>query len=78
MKLIIISIITGLSLLFFSCGENHEPTDQYIKQVKQYRQEKNDYMKDNPASPFNQDSLAQFKPLNYYPVDPGFVFIHRL
>ncbi len=79
MKLIFYSGIMFLSILFFSCGKKLSPAEeQYIKQVQQYRQEKNDYMKDNPASPFNQDSLVKFQPLNYYPVDPDFVFKSKL
>lgn len=79
MKLKIHSGIICLSILFFSCGVKHSPEEeQYIKQVQQYRQEKNDYMRDNPASPFKQDSLAHIEPLQYYSVDPEFVFKSKL
>jgi uncharacterized protein (DUF1684 family) len=79
MKLIIYSVIIFLPILLLSCGKKNPPeVVQYVKEVEQYRHEKNDYMKDNPASPFNQDSLVQFKPLNYYAVDPEFVFKSKL
>ncbi len=79
MKSLILLGIISISVLFFSCGEKrtHEET-QYIKDVEQYRNEKNDYMKNNPDSPFNRDTTVEFEPLNYYDVDSGFVFKSRL
>ena len=75
MKLIIYSGVILFSILFFSCGKKQSPEEEkYIKQVGQYRQEKDDYMKDNPSSPFNQDSVAQFEPLKYYSINTDFVF----
>jgi uncharacterized protein (DUF1684 family) len=79
MKLFILSGMISFSLLFYSCGQKHtEEEEQYIKEVEQYRHEKNDYMKNNPTSPFNQDSAIEFKPLKYYDIDPSFVFKSRL
>ncbi len=79
MKYFILTGIISFSILFFSCDEKHNPVEtEYINEVEQYRKEKNDYMKNNPESPFNQDTTIQFEPLNYYNVDPGFVFKSRL
>ncbi len=79
MKLNLIPGIILLSVLFISCGDKHSPDEKkYVQEVQQYRQEKNDYMRNNPESPFNQDSTIKFEPLNYYPVDPAFVFKSRL
>ncbi len=79
MKSIILLAIAAFSLLFYSCREQRTPDqEQYVKEVEQFRKEKDDYMKNNPASPFNQDSTAQFKPLNYYNPDPAFVFKSQL
>ncbi len=79
MKSIILLVIVTFSLLFYSCRERRTPDqEQYVKEVEQFRKEKDDYMKNNSASPFNQDSTAQFKPLNYYNADPAFVFKSKL
>jgi hypothetical protein len=79
MKPIILFGIISFSLLLFSCGKKYTPgEEQYIKEVQQYRQKKNDYMKNTPTSPFNHDSTVQFSPLKYYPVNPAFVFKSKL
>jgi len=77
-SLILIGIIS-FSFIFFSCGKkNNSAEEKYIQEVEQYRHEKDDYMRNNPVSPFNQDSTIKFEPLNYYPVDPAFVFKSEL
>jgi hypothetical protein len=79
MKQILYSAIIIISLLLLSCSGKRSPEQmKYISEVQQYRQEKDDYMKDNPVSPFKQDSLIKFEPLKYYPVDPDFVFKSKL
>ena len=79
MKIILTPGIILFSLLFISCGDKHNPDEKkYMQEVQQYRQEKNDYMRNNPESPFNQDSTINFEPLNYYPVEPSFVFKSKL
>jgi uncharacterized protein (DUF1684 family) len=78
-KIIILTGIISLTFLFCSCGRKQSPEEQnYIQEVQQYRQEKDDYMKNNPTSPFNQDSMIQFEPLKYYDVNPAFVFESKL
>ncbi len=68
-----------LTLTLSSCGIEYTPEQQkYISSVEKMRKEKDDYMKNNPASPFNVDSNAVFHPLNYYPVNPNFVFKSKL
>jgi uncharacterized protein len=68
-----------ISLILISCGKNYSPDEEkYIEQVKLSRAEKNDYMKNNPNSPFNQDEKAEFSPLKYYEINPEFVFKSKL
>jgi uncharacterized protein len=77
-SLILVALIS-FSFIFFSCGEKNDPAvEKYVQEVEQYRHEKDDYMRNNPVSPFNQDSTVEFEPLNYYPVDPAFVFKSKL
>jgi uncharacterized protein (DUF1684 family) len=71
--------IISVSVLYFSCNSKYTAEQkQYINDVGQYRNEKNDYMKNNPDSPFNQDTTIEFAPLHYYDVDPAFVFKSKL
>ena len=66
-------------LILVSCGSNDSPkTQQYILEVEKFREKKNNFMKNDPSSPFNQDSLAHFQPLKYYKVNPDFVFKSKL
>ncbi len=72
---LIISIIFN----FISCAKKYTPEqEKYIKSIEKYRQEKNEEMKNDPLSPFNQDKEAHFKPLKYFNVNPDFVFKSKL
>ncbi|MCH7974884.1 MAG: DUF1684 domain-containing protein [Bacteroidetes bacterium] len=62
-----------------SCGIEYTTEQQkYITSIVKMRKVKDNYMKNNPGSPFNVDSNAVFQPLNYYPVSPNFVFNSKL
>jgi uncharacterized protein (DUF1684 family) len=64
---------------FFSCTKNYTPQQKkYIAEIEQQRKEKDDYMKNDPSSPFNQDPEAHFQDLKYYDVSPDYVFKSRL
>ncbi len=73
-------IILLLSILFlYSCGKNYTPEQkEYINRIEKERKEKDDYMKNDPNSPFNYDPDAHFEPLKYFPVNPDFVFKSKL
>jgi uncharacterized protein len=73
-------IISGLLILLIQgCGRDLTPEQkEYISEIEAAREEKNDYMQNNPSSPFNQDPKAVYKKLNYYKVDPDFKFESRL
>jgi uncharacterized protein (DUF1684 family) len=79
MKFVVNSLILAISFLWLSCGDKYSPEiSKYIDDVNKFRQEKDNYMKNDPTSPFNQDSSIHFAPLNYYPVDTEFVFKSKL
>ncbi len=64
---------------FYSCGKKYTPEQEsYIKEIKNERAEKDNWMKSNPESPFVNDPNAHFEPLKYYKVDPDFVFKSKL
>ena len=61
--------------LVFSCKNNISPKQQkYVDDLITERAEKDNYMKDNPSSPFNARTKIEFHPLQYFEPDPAFVF----
>ncbi len=78
-KYFIISISIIALNIFFSCKEKYSNEEKiYIEQIKNLREQKNNYMKQDPASPFNYDAKAKFKPLKYFDVNLAFVFKSKL
>ncbi len=76
---LIVILLIAISFQFISCGKKYTPEQKkYIKDVEEFRKEKNDFMKNNPESPFVQDKSVQFHPLKYYSVNPGYVFYSKL
>lgn len=72
-------LLVVLPVMIFSCGKSYSPEqEKYISEIEKFRQEKDNEMKNDPGSPFNQDSKAEFHPLKYYDVNPEFVFQSRL
>ena len=79
LKSFVILTIVFCSICFVSCQKNYSPEQKkYIQDIEKQRQDKDDFMKNSPESPFNQDKNASFHPLKYYIVDPDFVFKSRL
>ncbi len=68
-----------LVYLFIGCADELSPeTKAYIAKVEQHRIEVNDYMKENPASPFNAKGKVEFHQLNYFDVNPELQFQSKL
>lgn len=68
-----------LFLLIAGCGRNYSPEQKnYIAGIEQHRKEKNEWMKNDPNSPFNYKGKVEFHDLKYFDVDPDFVFKSRL
>ncbi len=69
-----------ISVLFFilsliGCGKNYTPEQKaYINRIEKERTDKNEEMKNDPSSPFNAKGKIEFHDLNYFDVDPSFVF----
>ncbi len=73
------SIAALITFNLISCGQNQtEEEKEYISSIEKIRNEKDDYMKNDSSSPFNQDSTAHFSPLKYYNIDPEFLFKSKL
>ena len=81
MKKVLITIVLLITaqLIFTSCGKKYTPEqEKYIAQVRTSRETKNLEFMNDANSPFNQDPKANFHALNYYDVDPDWVFQSKL
>ncbi len=77
--LLIIILLLTFMIQLVSCGKKYTPEQKkYIKKIEEFREEKNDFMQNNPESPFVQDKSVKFHPLKYFPVNPNFVFYSKL
>lgn len=78
MKINFITFVLSI-LLIVSCSKNYSPEDKiYIATIEQQRKEKNEWMKNDPNSPFNYKGKVEFHDLKYFDVDPNFVFKSKL
>lgn len=68
-----------LTLLFLGCGKSYTPEQKdYITKIEQERTDKNEWMQNDPNSPFNYKGKVEFHNLKYFEVDPDFVFKSKL
>jgi len=66
-------------LLIISCEKSYTPKQrEYIVLIEMQRKEKNQWLKNSPDSPFNYKGKVEFHELNYFDVDPEFVFYSKL
>ncbi|GAB4300013.1 MAG: DUF1684 domain-containing protein [Ignavibacteriaceae bacterium] len=71
--------IFTIALMLSSCSNEPSPDEiKYIEKIKKIRMEKDEFMQNDPSSPFNIDTTAHFRELNYYDVNPDFVFKSKL
>lgn len=74
-------VITFIVIIVITvgCGKNYSPEEkEYIIKIEQHRAEYNNYMKNNSNSPFNFKGKVEFHDLNYFDIDPDFVFKSKL
>ena len=72
-------ILTYLKMIIFlfliGCGKNYTPEQKaYIAKIEKEREAKNEWMENDDSSPFNKKGKVEFHDLNYFKVDPSFVF----
>lgn len=73
------ALILVLALFLISCGKNYTPEQKaYIAKIGKERETKNEWMKNDTSSPFNKKGQIEFHNLNYFDVDPDFVFKSKL
>lgn len=74
---IIFIILFGI--IFLNKSDDHTPEEiEYIKSVESDRADIGDWMQNDSASPFNNKTKVEFNGLNYFDVDPGFVFKSKI
>ncbi len=67
------------AFIFSACSEDFTPEEKaYIEKIKQFREAKNREMENSPESPFNFKGKVKFHDLEYFSVDPKFVFKSKL
>ncbi len=74
---VILPVLVALFLVYRKPSYTPEE-EKYIKQIESLRAEKDKEMRDDPSSPFNRKGKVGFHPLNYFDVDPAFVFQSKL
>lgn len=68
-----------LLILLYGCGSDFTPEQKaYIAEIENIRKEKNEWMKNDPNSPFNYKGKIEFHDLKYFDIDPNFVFKSKL
>lgn len=73
------ALVLILTLLIVSCGKNYTPEQKvYIAKIEKGREAKNEWMKNDDSSPFNRKGKIEFHDLNYFDVDPVFLFKSKL
>ena len=72
-QLLIVSSVLVLIILS-SCSNYTEEEKEYINTIEQRREVMDEWMRDNADSPFNYKGKIPFNGLNYFDVDPNFVF----
>ncbi|MGE5354149.1 MAG: DUF1684 domain-containing protein [Acidobacteriota bacterium] len=74
----LVAVVAGL-LLSGVFSRHYTPEEkQYIAEVENMRQKKDNEMQNDPQSPFNFKGKVHFEPLKYFDVDPSYVFKSRL
>jgi uncharacterized protein (DUF1684 family) len=73
-------IFTLLVIIFLLTNcDSYTPEElEYIKSIEETRAETDEWMKDNPNSPFNYKGKIDFHGLKYFDVDPDFVFKSKI
>ena len=67
-----------LLLIFAACSNDSSNTSEYIRNIEERREITNDWMENDPNSPFNFKGEIEFDELKYFDVDSTFVFKSKL
>ncbi len=72
-------ILMAILIFTMGCEKKYSPEERdYINKVEKIRINKNNEMKNDPNSPFNQEPKVHFEDLKYFDVNPDFVFKSKL
>ena len=70
--------VFGFLIFMVSCENNNPEQSKYINSIEERRQITNEWMDNDPNSPFNYKGEMEFDGLNYFDIDPEFVFQSKL
>lgn len=79
-KFVPLILIPIFAVVFWiiSGGNHTEEQKKHIKELEQYRANKNIEFQDSSYSPFNYKSKVEFHPLNYFDANFDFIFTGKL
>lgn len=77
MTKIILLLLTAIVLTGCKSDLSSEQKE-YLASIEKIRADKDDYLKNDPSSPFNQDENAHLAPLKYYDINFDLVFKSKL
>jgi len=79
---VIVLLLLLIVVLQFSCGNKNdkgkELSDEYVKELMNERSEKDRAFRNESYSPFTRAPKVKFHPLNYYDLNPDFIFRSKL
>ncbi|MGK9476665.1 DUF1684 domain-containing protein [Melioribacter sp. OK-6-Me] len=68
-----------LLVLAMACSDKLSPEEEaYVKKIEEHRKQVNEFMRSDPQSPFNFKNKVEYHELNYFDVNPKFVFTSKL
>lgn len=71
-------LIPAILLLISSCSTQNPEQSAYISSIEERREITDEWMQNNPDSPFNFKGEIDFNGLNYFDIDTAFIFESRL
>jgi uncharacterized protein len=78
-RIVFFCMLLSLVVILDGCRKSFTPEEKvYIAGIEKERQEKNNWMKNDPSSPFNHKGKIEFHDLKYFDVDPSFKFSSKL
>lgn len=77
-RLILFLTSIFILLTFFACNNYTPEQKEYIKTIEDKRELTDEWMETDPNSPFNYKAKIPFNGLNYFDVDPSFVFKSKI
>lgn len=66
----VLFVVIPVALVVFFIFQGAGSDDEYLKSIKEFREEKHRFLKDSEGSPFVQKKI-NYKPVEFFPPDPS-------